>query len=84
MIKLLKAIVVWLEARFPEKVLLTFKEFNELHEELGALNKAYQGLNQELGALKGVVADVQKVKDEVSKLHVIMGFSGRGASPLER
>ena len=86
MIKQLKAVVLWLEARFPEKVMLTFKEFNELHEELGALNKAYQALNQELDTLRGIVAEVEKVKAEVSKLHVVLGFSsGRGSNaPLER
>lgn len=84
MTKLLKRIVVFLERKFPDRVELTFKEFNELHEELGALNRAYQDLAQELLEFKQLKADVQKYKDEVSKLHVVLGFSGGRGASLER
>jgi len=81
--KLLKSILAFLERKFPDRVELTFQEFNELHSELGGLNVAYQGLKAEIEALQGISKEVQKVKDEISKLHVIMGFS-RGQAPLER
>lgn len=95
MIKFLKTIVLWLEKRFPEKVEITVSEYNSLFKTLSDYNQYLQGLNTKIEALEAKLqapvdngiaelkADVEKVKSEVSKLHVVLGFS-RGQAPLER
>ena len=97
--KLIRKLLAFLEAKFPDRVQVTLEEYNALYAQLGAYNQVLQAfdkkvyeLNNELQALKAeplnlkeLKADVQKCKDEVSKLHVVMGFSGSASGGrLER
>lgn len=92
---MLKALVNFLDRKFPDKVTITLLEYNQLFETLSNYNQYLQALNRKVEALEALVKvpaedvnaelrkDMQKVKDEVSKLHVVLGFS-RGQAPLER
>lgn len=61
------------------------KRINALALGVEALNKPQEGLTELKEKLAAQAQDVQKCKDEISKLHIVMGFtSGRGQAPLER
>ena len=67
MIRYLKMLVKWLEARFPEKVVLTKGEYDDLYATLGQMNVKLQQLDQ-------VIEQVKKITMEQSKLNVALGF----------
>jgi len=64
----LKAIVNWLDKRFPEKVIITLSEFNSLYETLGSYNQYLQALNKKLEALEAKVnapSPVNTLKEDI-------------------
>jgi hypothetical protein len=72
MIRLLKQIVNWLEARFPEKVEVRIEEYKALLLKVEQLEKTAVHVD----AAKVLVNELQKVKDELASLKASFGFSG--------
>ena len=76
MIKLLKAIVHWLETRFPEKVVVT--------------NDEYVAMKAQLAKLQAAVDEprIKKIEDEIAKFNVALGFGAQramgGVGPFQR
>lgn len=73
----LRSFLKWLDARFPEKVVVTQTEFIAMKEKLDALTKI---LNEKR---------LEKIEAEINKFNVHMGFGGtaipKGAvAPFQR
>lgn len=80
MIKYLKMLVQWLEVRFPEKVVVSKGEYDDLYATLGQMNVKLQQLDQ-------VIEQVKKLMSEQSKLNMALGFVNSpmaGVRPFER
>jgi hypothetical protein len=76
---LLKDIVAFLERKFPDRIEITLQEYKEMREELGALNKAVQGILVIDAAQKRLEKDLELVKSN-------LGYIGtkNAIRPLER
>lgn len=73
-------VIAWLSKRFPEKVVITMAEYREMREEMGAMNKYVQGI-QELHAR------LTRAEREITVLNAAQGFvspTGKGSGHLER
>ena len=75
----MRAFIAWLNKRFPEQLVVSKQEYNELREELGAYNKIIQGVGQ----LHERVVSLEK---QVTNLNNAQGFvnTGKGSFKLER
>lgn len=77
---LLKAIVRWMDTRFPEKVTVTKADYDDLFVTLGQMNLKLQQLDQ-------VIEQVKKLTADNAKFNVGLGFASArpgSQSPFER
>jgi hypothetical protein len=75
----MRRLLNWLSKRFPEQLVVSKEEYNQLREELGAYNRIVQGVGQ----LHERLAVLEK---QVQNLNNAQGFisTGKGSFKLER
>lgn len=76
MIRVLKALVNWLEKRFPEKLVVTEREYTALKSDIQAL----QVTAREHAA---IAERVKRVEEHLSKMNLVLGIAS-GTATLER
>ena len=64
MVKILRSIVTWLEKRFPEKVIVTLENYNDILKRVEALEKTYPPKR------------IQEIETELNKINVELGLGG--------
>jgi hypothetical protein len=79
MIRLLVKLGVWLDKRFPERVVVAVAEYQALLARIGTL----EAHSAHVDAVKVVVNEVKKLKDEVASFKTSLGINGMaGPSPV--
>lgn len=63
----LRSFLAWLDTRFPEKVVVTEKDYQELKGRIAALAQMQE-------------SEFRTLKGEISKLNAAMGFGSVGAA----
>lgn len=76
---ILRAILSFLERKFPDRIEITMQEYKELREELGSLNQAVQAIPIVDGRLRALADDVALVKANLGYV-----ASKKNYNPLER
>jgi hypothetical protein len=71
MIRLLVKLGVWLDKRFPEKIVITYVQYQALLDRTSTLEKQ----SAHIGAVKQVVLEMQKLKDEVASFKTSLGMN---------
>lgn len=80
--RLLRSVLNFLERKFPDRIEVTVREYQDLHTELGQLNASYQLMSAE--ALK-TSQRIKQLEDNLRELNANFGITGiRPRSPLER
>jgi len=74
--RFLRAVLAFLDRKFPDRVEITLQEYNELHQELGMLNVAVQQLPKLDIALKALSDDLQLVKSNLGYTQSKKSFIG--------
>lgn len=70
MIKRLKAVVTWLESRFPEKVMVKQADLDAIHARIAVVEAS--AVHKE--AVQDLIAVVKALKDDVTALKVNLGW----------
>jgi hypothetical protein len=77
---MIRKLIAWLNKRFPEQMVVTMGEYQDLREEMGQLNLRAQ-------AIDDLNKRVQTLEREVTILNAAQGFvspTGHGSGRLER
>lgn len=84
MIRLLVKLGVWLDSRFPAKVVVLESDYRELKSRLESLEKALVLVKQEAvhkEAVKDLVLVVKAVKDDFQSLKTSLGMTAQPVNP---
>ena len=74
--RILRAVLAFLDRKFPDRVEITLQEYKELREEMGMLNNAVQQMPKLDVALKALSDDLQLVKSNLGYTQSKKNFIG--------
>lgn len=69
--KALRALLAWLDRKFPDRVVVTLAEYNALKSQIEAIQKSVS------------IERIKKIESEINKFNAAMGFGNPLASQIQ-